>query len=144
MTYSHQDESTQWTHPESGKKKRVSGELPFGWEKTVEADGTVIFVETSYTDPRLAFAVEDKEAGDDVRQQFGASSTGLRVLQGRDLSGKVAIVTGGIGYETCRALAYHGAPVIMACRETERVSVAIATIVSERVSDLRSDVLELR
>ncbi|KAI1306781.1 WW domain-containing oxidoreductase [Halotydeus destructor] len=121
MTYSHQDESTQWTHPKSGKKKRVSGELPFGWEKTVEADGTVIFVDhinkrTSYTDPRLAFAVEDN--GDDVRQQFGASSTGLRVLQGRDLSGKVAIVTGGncgIGYETCRALAYHGARVIMAC-----------------------------
>ncbi|KAI1285260.1 WW domain-containing oxidoreductase [Halotydeus destructor] len=136
----HQDESTQWTHPKSGKKKRVSGELPFGWEKTVEADGTVIFVDhinkrTSYTDPRLAFAVEDKEAGDDVRQQFGASSTGLQVLQGRDLSGKVAIVTGGncgIGYETCRALAYHGARVIMACRDTERASVAIAKIVSER------------
>lgn len=42
---SHQTETTQWTHPKTGKKKRVSGELPFGWEKSVAEDGTIVYVE---------------------------------------------------------------------------------------------------
>jgi len=56
---------------------------------------------TTYTDPRLAFAVDAKQENDKtVRQRFDGSSTALHVLQGRDLSGKYAIVTGansGIG-----------------------------------------------
>lgn len=42
---SHNTQSTQWTHPKSGKKKKLSGELPFGWIKQVQQDGTVIFTE---------------------------------------------------------------------------------------------------
>ena len=42
-----------------------------------------------------------------------------------DLSGKVAIVTGGntgIGYETAKALAVMGAHTIIACRSIERAN----------------------
>lgn len=98
---SHADETTQWTHPKTGRRKRLTGELPFGWERTVEPDGTILFIEyadrspictdlpvltrshmskkTTFTDPRLAFAVEEKEDGTDVHQQFDSSSTALQV-----------------------------------------------------------------
>lgn len=55
---------------------------------------------TTYTDPRLAFAVEDKDFPTDIRQRFDCSTLALQILHGRDLGGKVAIVTGancGIG-----------------------------------------------
>lgn len=42
-----------------------------------------------------------------------------------DLTGKVAIVTGGnagIGYETAKALATMGAHTIIACRSAERAT----------------------
>jgi NAD(P)-dependent dehydrogenase (short-subunit alcohol dehydrogenase family) len=64
---------------------------------------------------------------------FGATSTTDDVLAGVDLSGKRALVTGvsaGIGVETARALAAHGASVVGAARDldkakraTERASV---------------------
>lgn len=81
-------------------------EMPFGWEKCVDEEGKVYYKNketnrTTYTDPRLAFAIEEKDHPDDFRQRFDGSSTALQVLHGRDLSGKVAIVTGantGIGW----------------------------------------------
>jgi NAD(P)-dependent dehydrogenase (short-subunit alcohol dehydrogenase family) len=51
-----------------------------------------------------------------------------------DQSGRIAVVTGansGIGWETARALARRGATVIMACRDTEKASVA-----AERIKEL--------
>lgn len=81
----HLTKATQWTHPRTGKKKRVSGELPFGWERCTDKDtGKVLYVDhenkrTTYTDPRLAFAVEEKEHVHDFRQRFDASSTALQV-----------------------------------------------------------------
>ena len=51
---------------------------------------------------------------------FGAMSTTDDVLAGVDLTGKVAVVTGasvGLGLETARALAAHGAHVVMAMRD---------------------------
>lgn len=55
---------------------------------------------TTYADPRLAFATEEKEHIMDFRQRFDASSTALQILHGYDLSGKVILITGatnGIG-----------------------------------------------
>lgn len=43
--FSHTTQTTQWTHPKTGKKKRLAGELPFGWEKTADEDGAVLFIE---------------------------------------------------------------------------------------------------
>lgn len=54
---------------------------------------------------------------------FGARSTASEVIQGIDLKGKVAIVTGGntgIGLETTRVLAAAGATVIVAARDVEK------------------------
>lgn len=42
---SHSNQTTQWTHPKTGKKKVLAGELPFGWERTVDEEGAVLFIE---------------------------------------------------------------------------------------------------
>jgi NAD(P)-dependent dehydrogenase (short-subunit alcohol dehydrogenase family) len=57
-----------------------------------------------------------------VETPFGFESTAAQVVEGIDLSGKRAIVTGGasgIGIETTRALAGTGAEVTIAVRDTE-------------------------
>ena len=51
---------------------------------------------------------------------FGRETTTDEVLEGIDLTGKHALVTGasaGLGVETTRALAAHGATVTMAVRD---------------------------
>ncbi|XP_065085181.1 WW domain-containing oxidoreductase-like [Ochlerotatus camptorhynchus] len=138
----HQTKTTQWTHPRTGKMKRVSGDLPLGWSKHVEqGTGKVIFVDDatqrkSYTDPRLAFAVEETpQAVGELRQRFDCGTNALQVLHGRDLSGKVAMITGantGIGFETARSLALHGCDVIFACRNESATKEAIDKIVIEK------------
>jgi NAD(P)-dependent dehydrogenase (short-subunit alcohol dehydrogenase family) len=57
-----------------------------------------------------------------IHTQFGFDSTAAEVIDGIDLSGKRAIVTGassGIGVETARALASAGAEVTLAVRDTQ-------------------------
>ncbi|XP_034945686.1 WW domain-containing oxidoreductase isoform X2 [Chelonus insularis] len=125
----HYTKGTQWTHPRTGRKKIVEGD-----------DGKILFVNhlhrtTTYTDPRLAFATEYREASQPVRQRFDASSSALAVLHGRDLRGKVALITGantGIGFETARSLAFHGCTVVMACRNLKKTEEAIQRIKKER------------
>ena len=55
-----------------------------------------------------------------MTNSFGATSTTDEVLRGIDLSGKRVLVTGvsaGLGVETARVLAAHGAEVIGAARD---------------------------
>ncbi|MCD2193709.1 SDR family NAD(P)-dependent oxidoreductase [Actinomycetospora endophytica] len=57
-----------------------------------------------------------------ISTPFGEFSTADEVAEGIDLSGRRAVVTGassGIGVETARTLASHGAQVTMAVRNTE-------------------------
>ena len=59
--------------------------------------------------------------------KFGATSTTDEVLEGVDLSGKRILVTGvsaGLGVETARTLAAHGAQVVGAARDLKKAEVA--------------------
>src|SRR5947199_2058115 len=62
---------------------------------------------------------------------FGAQSTTDDVLSGVDLSGKRVLVTGvsaGLGVETARALAAHGAQVVGAARDLAKAQTATAAV----------------
>jgi NAD(P)-dependent dehydrogenase (short-subunit alcohol dehydrogenase family) len=62
-----------------------------------------------------------------MTKSFGASSTTDEVLQGINLSGKRVLLTGvsaGLGVETARALAAHGAQVIGAARDLSKAQAA--------------------
>ena len=80
---------------------------------------------------------------------FGWHSTSDDVLQGIDLRGKRALVTGvssGLGVETARALAAHGAEVIGAARDLEKARAAIGPIgdgFGERFSLVELDLASL-
>ncbi len=68
---------------------------------------------------------------------FGFSSTTDDVLEGVDLSGKTAVVTGasgGLGLETARALASAGASVVLAARNPDKLDAALASV-REQVPD---------
>lgn len=82
-----------------------------------------------------------------MNRQFGATSTTDEVLEGLDLSGKVAIVTGaagGLGEETARALASKGAAVTIAARDLTRANSAAEKIkASTGNSDVNVGRLEL-
>jgi len=74
---------------------------------------------------------------------FGATSTTDDVLAGIDLSGKRVLVTGvsaGIGVETARALAAHGAQVVGAARDLAKAAAATGPV---RTDAARGGGLEL-
>src|ERR1700740_3279723 len=61
------------------------------------------------------------------RTSFGATSTTDEVLSGVDLHGKRILVTGvsaGLGVETARSLAAHGAHVVGAARDLKKAESA--------------------
>src|SRR5579864_2200119 len=69
---------------------------------------------------------------------WGATSTADEVLSGIDLHGKRVLVTGvsaGIGVETARALAAHGAHVTGAARDLEKASAATAQVRKDAASN---------
>ena len=66
-----------------------------------------------------------------MARRFDSQSITDQVLDGIDLGGKVAIVTGasgGLGAETARALAAHGASVTLTARDTAKVERVAETI----------------
>ncbi|MFF5428600.1 SDR family NAD(P)-dependent oxidoreductase [Streptomyces griseofuscus] len=70
---------------------------------------------------------------------FGATSTAGEVLEGIDLSGKLALVTGGysgIGLETTRALVKAGARVVVPARRPETAEQALAGLPGVEVDEL--------
>jgi len=70
---------------------------------------------------------------------FGAASTALEVVEGIDLSGKTAIVTGGysgIGTETVRALRAAGASVIVPARDPAKAKDALADMAEVTIEPL--------
>ncbi len=74
-----------------------------------------------------------------VKSGFGSATTAAEVIKGRDLSGRVAIVTGGyagIGLETARALASAGAAVIVPARDLDRAKQALENIPNARPESL--------
>jgi len=72
-----------------------------------------------------------------MAKTFGATSTTDEVLSGVDLRGKRIFVTGvsaGLGVETARSLAAHGAQVVAAARDLAKAEVATALVQKEATS----------
>ena len=80
--------------------------------------------------PRALFA-KDIAFADIPRSDFGFATTCDDVAKGRDLAGKTVLITGcnsGLGYESLRTLAAHGAHVIGAARTQEKADQACASV----------------
>ena len=74
-----------------------------------------------------------------IHSGFGAASTAADVIHGIDLTGKIAIVTGGysgIGVETVRVLANAGATVIVPTRNEAKATKALAGIRNTRIEPM--------
>ena len=77
---------------------------------------------------------------------FGATSTTDEVLAGQDLSGKRVLVTGvsaGLGVETARALAAHGAQVVGAARDLAKAERATAEVRAQAANGGGLELVEL-
>jgi NAD(P)-dependent dehydrogenase (short-subunit alcohol dehydrogenase family) len=76
---------------------------------------------------------------------FGAQSTAAEVVGGIDLSGKLAVVTGGysgVGIETTRALVGAGATAVVPARRPDYAREQLAGIDNVEVDDLQLDDLD--
>ena len=77
---------------------------------------------------------------------FGATSTTDEVLAGVDLSGKRILVTGvsaGLGVETARVLAAHGAHVVGAARDLAKAKKATEIVRTDAKNDGALELVEL-
>ncbi|HEY4143559.1 oxidoreductase [Pinirhizobacter sp.] len=74
-----------------------------------------------------------------IQSGFDAASTAADVIHGIDLTGKIALVTGGysgIGVETVRALAHAGAHVIVPTRNETKAAQTLAGISNTRIEPM--------
>ena len=77
---------------------------------------------------------------------FGATSTTDEVLHGINLTGKRVLVTGvsaGIGVETARALAAHGAQVVGAARDLSKAQAATEQVRAQAANGGSLDLVQL-
>lgn len=77
---------------------------------------------------------------------FDASSTTDEVLRGVDLSGRRILVTGvsaGLGVETARTLAAHGAWVVGAARDLDKATAATAQVCADAANGGGLELVEL-
>ena len=83
---------------------------------------------------------------DRIKSPFGAYTDARDVVAGQDLTGVVAIVTGGatgIGIETARALAEAGAEVAIAVRKPDLAEAAVADIAKTAKGKVSWSMLDL-
>ncbi len=81
-----------------------------------------------------------------ITRQFGAESTTDDVLDGIDLTGKRVLVTGtsaGLGVETARALAAHGAEVVGTARDLNKAHAAVTKAQAATHSAGKIDLIEM-
>lgn len=81
-----------------------------------------------------------------MTQIFDATSTTNEVLAGVDLSGKRVLVTGvsaGLGVETARVLAAHGAHVVGAARDLAKAEAATAVVRADAANGGGIELIEL-
>ena len=81
-----------------------------------------------------------------MTQPFGATSTTDDVLSGVDLSGQRILVTGvsaGLGVETARVLAAHGAQVVGAARDLKKAATATAEVRAQAAHGGSLELVEL-
>jgi NAD(P)-dependent dehydrogenase (short-subunit alcohol dehydrogenase family) len=81
-----------------------------------------------------------------MTSSFGATSTTNDVLQGVNLSGKRVLVTGvsaGLGVETARALAAHGAQVVGAARDLSKAQAATEQVRAQAATGGSLDLVQL-
>jgi NAD(P)-dependent dehydrogenase (short-subunit alcohol dehydrogenase family) len=81
-----------------------------------------------------------------MTSSFGATSTTDEVLQGVNLSGKRVLVTGvsaGLGVETVRALAAHGAQVVGAARDLSKAQAATEQVRAQAANGGSLDLVQL-
>jgi NAD(P)-dependent dehydrogenase (short-subunit alcohol dehydrogenase family) len=81
-----------------------------------------------------------------MTSSFGATSTTDEVLQGVNLSGKRVLVTGvsaGLGVETARALAAHGAQVVGAARDLSKAQAATEQVRAQAANGGSLDLVQL-
>ena len=81
-----------------------------------------------------------------MTHSFGATSTTDEVLRGINLSGKRVLVTGvsaGLGVETARALAAHGAHVVGAARDLSKAQAATEPVREQAASGGSLELVQL-
>src|SRR5271167_4792022 len=81
-----------------------------------------------------------------MTKNFGAHSTTDEVLDGVNLSGKRILVTGvsaGLGVETARTLAAHGASVVGAARDLDKAKGATEQVRTDAANGGSLDLVQL-
>src|SRR5579862_5101936 len=81
-----------------------------------------------------------------MTKAFGAESTTDEVLEGVNLTGKRVLVTGasaGLGVETARTLAAHGATVVGAARDLDKAQKATEVVRKDAANGGSIELIEL-